>query len=54
MIFSWIERLHSHIETETKIKLNTSSQQWGILDNERKLDPATFHGWNAGLAVNSY
>jgi hypothetical protein len=37
MIFSWSERMISHTGTETRPRL--FSQQWGILDNKRKLDP---------------
>jgi len=38
MILSWLEKVTSHMGTETRPQLNLR-QQWRILDNERKLDP---------------
>jgi hypothetical protein len=44
LIFSCVWWLDSHIGTEKRPRL-LIRQQWGILDNERKFDPAIFREW---------
>lgn len=42
MILSWFGRMISHIRIEIMPNFHFRRQQWIILDNERKLDPAIY------------